>query len=79
MKRLHALVVQVEDTNGHDHYQGHDIALLGSGGYPDVVVGHRPYDGSNAHEVVVVVTETLAAMLRDRLGWAKTAPERTHE
>lgn len=46
---------------------GHSVYL------GNALVGFRPYTGSNEEEVVAEVTETLALMLREQLGW-KTSP-----
>ncbi len=55
-----AVTLSAESEN---EYSGHHVYL------GNALIGFRPYSGSNDEKVVAEVTETLALMLRERLGW----------
>lgn len=65
------LMVVVERV--HSGYGGHEVRL------GKAVVGFRRYDGTCTEEVEAEVEQTLAAMLRERLGWPETYPDEDDE
>lgn len=67
LKMGNGVTVMTVAAEREDERSGHDVYL------GEALVGHRPYDGSNNEEVVAEVTETLALLLRELLGW-KTSP-----
>lgn len=66
MVKMTGLVLSVSTDN---YYQGHEISING------VHVAHRPYDGSDADEVITEVAETFGALLRKATGWQEQREE----
>jgi hypothetical protein len=64
---MHALVITVD---GEDRdYGGNDVYL------GEIKIGHRPYDGSWKEDIAKEAAASLAALLRERLGWPLEAPD----
>lgn len=63
-----ALVITVEPM-GASAYGGYEIRLSGH------LVGYRSYDGSASHEVHQEILASLAALLRERLGYPLSNPD----
>lgn len=70
MMRVYPLNVSVEmQSDGRGGYAGHDVYLN------NVLIDHRPYDGSLPDEVIHEVYVALADLLREALGWSETPPD----
>lgn len=54
-------------AESESEYSGHFVYL------GNALIGFRPYNGATNEKVVAEMTEALALMLRERLGW-KTSP-----
>lgn len=60
-------------TEGCGFYRGYDVYFNGVKAY------HRPYDGSDAEEVEREAVETLASLVREKLGLSLDSPENDWE
>lgn len=70
---MNSLIITVESVSDHWSYDGHNVYFQGELAY------WRKYDGKNADDVLEEAAQTLGELVRDRLGYPKTAPEIVEE
>lgn len=64
--RTSAVIITVDND---PPWHGSEVRIGG------VLIGYRPYDGSDVDEILAQVNQTLADMLHERLGWPRENPD----